>query len=72
MHSQKIGNPESIEKVASANFLLSVILPQVKECKDVCVPWLEVDGEGARALVATLIDVTSSRIVGPEHGHDPV
>ena len=69
---QKIRNPESIEEIASANFFLAVVLAEVKELKDIRVPWLEVDSEGTRTLVASLVDIASSGIIGTQHGHDTI
>ncbi len=69
---KKIGDPERVEEVSSTDFLLSVVLPQVKEVKHIGVPWFEVDGEGTRALVATLIDISGSRIVSSKHRNDTV
>jgi hypothetical protein len=69
---QKIWDPKGIEKIASASFFLSVVLPKVKELKDVSVPRLNVDSEGARTLIATLVYITSSCIVGSQHRYDSV
>ena len=34
----------------SAHLLLAVVLAEVKEFKDIGVPWLDIDGESARHL----------------------
>lgn len=69
---QKIIDPKSIEQIARTDFLLSVILAQVKEFEDICVPWLEVDGKCTRAFIASLVDITSSGIVCSQHWHNTV
>lgn len=69
---EEIGNPESEEQVASADLLFAVVLAQVKELKDICVPGLKVDGKGTRSLVATLIDVSGSVVEDTKHGGDTV
>src|SRR6266568_1126843 len=70
--AQKIGNPESIEKIASAGFFLSMVFSEVEEFKNVSVPWLDIDREGAGTLVATLVHITSRGVIGSQHGHDSV
>ena len=35
----------------------TVVLAEVEPLKDVCVPGLQVDGKGALALAATLVDI---------------
>jgi hypothetical protein len=69
---QKVGNPESVKEIASASFFFSVVLAEVEEFKDVRVPWLNVDGKRARTLIATLVHITSSSVVGSQHRHDSV
>src|SRR5690242_18678436 len=64
---EEIGNPQSVEEIASTNLFLTVVLPQVEETEDVGVPGLKVDGESTRALVATLVDVAGSVVVDTEH-----
>jgi hypothetical protein len=72
INSQEIADPQSIEEITSANFFLTVILAEVEELEDICVPWLKVNGERARALVATLVYVSRSRVVRAKHRHDTV
>jgi hypothetical protein len=69
---QKIGDPERIKEIASASFFLSVVLSEVEELKDIGVPWLNVDGDRARTLIATLVNITGSGVVGSQHRYDPV
>jgi hypothetical protein len=69
---EEIGDPKGVEEVASTNLLLAVVLTQVKEAEDVGVPWLEVDGKGTGALVATLVDIASSVVVNAEHGNETI
>ncbi len=71
-HAQKIGNPESVEKIASTSFFLSMVFTEVEEFEDVSVPWLDIHGSGARMLVATLVHITSGGVVGSQHRHDSV
>ena len=47
---EKIRNPESVEEVACALLVLARVLAQVEKVEHVCVPRLQVDGEGARTL----------------------
>lgn len=71
-HLQEIGNPQSVEKVTSADLFLTMVLTEVNELEHVRVPWLKIDGEGTGSLVASLVNVTSSCIVCTEHGHNTV
>lgn len=49
-----------------------MVLTKVKKVKDIRMPWLDIDGEGTRTLVAALVDITSSSVVSTEHGHDAI
>lgn len=49
-----------------------MVLTEIQIVEDVGVPWLKIDSECTRALVATLIDVTSCRVVRTEHRYDTV
>ena len=51
---EEIRDPESVEEVAGALLLLTVVLTQVEEIEDVAVPRLDVNGECAGTFVATL------------------
>jgi hypothetical protein len=68
---QKIWDPERIEKITSASFFFSVVLPKVEELKvkDVTVPRLNVVSERARTLICHLGHITNSDIVGSQHRH---
>ena len=72
MGLQEIRNPQSIEQVPGAGFLLAVILSQIDELEDVVMPGLDVDGECAWTLVPTLVDITGRRVIGTQHGDDPI
>ena len=39
-----------IEEISSADFLLAMVLPKVKELENVCMSWLKIDGECAGSL----------------------
>ena len=47
--------------------LLTVVLAEVKELKDICVPWLDVDGESLRALGRRI-----ERLHRMREGHDAI
>ena len=47
---EEIGDPESVEEIASSLFVFSGVLPAVQEIKHVRMPRLKVDGKGTRAL----------------------
>ena len=49
-----------------------MILPQVQEVEDIGMPGLDIDGEGTGTLVSTLVNISSSGIVGSEHWNDTV
>jgi hypothetical protein len=49
-----------------------MVLPQVKEGKDVRMPWLQVHGKGAGSLVATLVHISSRVVEHTEHGNKTV
>jgi hypothetical protein len=69
---EEVRNPQSVEEIASADFLFAVVLAQVEEAKDVSVPWLKVDSKGTWTLVATLVDIASSVVVYTEHRNETV
>jgi hypothetical protein len=69
---EKIRDPKGKEQVASANFLLTVVLSEIKELEDIRVPGLEVDGESTRSLVSTLVDIAGSVVEDTQHGNDTV
>lgn len=69
---EEIGDPKGEEQVTSTDLLLAMVLAQVEEFKNVGVPRFEVNREGSRALVASLIDVAGRVVVDSEHGNDTV
>mmetsp|Transcript_5523 Transcript_5523/g.7783 ORF Transcript_5523/g.7783 Transcript_5523/m.7783 type:complete len:590 (-) Transcript_5523:355-2124(-) len=71
LHEQ-VRDPQSVEQVPGAVGLVAVVLLQVQEVHDVCVPGLEVDGDGALPLAAALVHVSGGVIVHAQHGHDAV
>lgn len=42
---EKIRDPESIEEITSSLLFLAVVLFKLKKVKNVCVPWLKIDGK---------------------------
>src|SRR3954468_18308468 len=71
LHEQ-IGSPERVEEITSSDLLLSVVLAQIQEVKDISVPRLQVDGKGARTLIATLINITCGVIKHAKHRYEAV
>lgn len=69
---EKIRNPEGKEKITSADFLLAVVLSQIKELKDIGVPGFQVDGKSTRTLVATLVNISGGVVEDTQHGDDTV
>lgn len=67
--AQKIRDPEGIEEVASTSLFLAVVLSEINEVEYIVVPGFQVNCEGARTLVAPLVDVACSRIICTEHGY---
>ncbi|KAI6763085.1 hypothetical protein HG530_009065 [Fusarium avenaceum] len=57
---EKVRDPEGQEQVAGADLLLTVVLSEIKELKDISVPRLKVDSKSTRSLVTTLINVAGS------------
>ena len=51
---EEVRNPQRVEEIAGALFLLAVVFAQVEEVEDVAVPRLDVDGKRAGTFVATL------------------
>mmetsp|Transcript_20190 Transcript_20190/g.56240 ORF Transcript_20190/g.56240 Transcript_20190/m.56240 type:complete len:301 (+) Transcript_20190:1449-2351(+) len=70
-HEQVI-DPQAIEQVSGTGLFLAMVLAQVQPVKDVTVPGLQVDGESALALAATLVHIPCSVVEHPQHGHDAV
>lgn len=64
--------PEGVEEITSADLLLAVVLSKVEELKDVGVPRLDVDGECAWSLVATLVNVSRGVVEHAEHREDTI
>ena len=60
---EEVGRPQRVEEVARARLLLAVVFLEVEEGEDVCVPRLQVHGEGALPLAAALVDETRRVIV---------
>src|ERR1700761_1545510 len=58
--------------VTSSHRLLAVVLPQGDELEDIRVLGLEVDRDRARSLVATLVNISRSRVVYAEHRHNAI
>ena len=69
---QKIRNPKRIKEISSTGFLFTMVLPKVDKVKDVVMPRLKVDSKSAGSFVASLVNVTGSRVVCPKHGDDTV
>lgn len=49
-----------------------MVFPQVDELEDVGMPGLEVDSKGSWTLVATLVNISGSRVIGAEHRDDTI
>ena len=47
---EEVRNPQSVEQIAGSLFLLPCVLLAVQELENVCMPWLQVNGEGTRPL----------------------
>lgn len=71
-NSQEVRDPEGVEQISCTNLFLSVVLAQVDELEDIRMPWLKVDRKSARALVTTLVHITSGRIEYTEHRHNTI
>lgn len=71
LHKQ-IRNPKSVEEIAGTLHLVTMVLPQVQEGKDIGMPRLNVGSNTSLALSTSLIHVTCSVIEDTEHGHDSV
>mmetsp|Transcript_15041 Transcript_15041/g.28232 ORF Transcript_15041/g.28232 Transcript_15041/m.28232 type:complete len:201 (+) Transcript_15041:1285-1887(+) len=69
---EEVRDPKTVEKVAGTLLLFAMVLPQLEELKDVCMPGLQVHGEGALPLATALVDVARGLIEVPEHGDEAV
>jgi hypothetical protein len=69
---QEVRNPKSIEQIASPSFLLSMVLPEIKEFEDISVPCLNVDGKRPRTLVASLINITCGGVICTQHRYNTI
>jgi len=49
-----------------------MVFAGVEEFEVISVPWFDIDREGARTLIATLVHITSLGAVGSQHRHDCV
>ena len=71
LHEQ-VGHPQSIEEIACAHFLFSVIFLQVQEIENVCMPRFHVNGKASLALATPLVDIAGRIVENAQHGDDPV
>jgi len=69
---QKVGDPESVKQVTGTSLFFAVVLPEINEVEYIGMPGLNVNGECTRPLVASMVNITSSHIICPKLGHDPV
>mmetsp|Transcript_27903 Transcript_27903/g.64842 ORF Transcript_27903/g.64842 Transcript_27903/m.64842 type:complete len:299 (-) Transcript_27903:754-1650(-) len=69
---EEVRNPEAVEQVPGPLLLLAVVLAELQEVEDVCMPWLEVEREGAFALAAALVNVAGCLVEVAKHGHQAV
>ena len=69
---EEIRHPYSVEQVSGPVLLFAVILLQLEEIEDVCMPWLEVDGERAFSLASTLVNISGCLIENLEHRQQAV
>lgn len=49
-----------------------MVLAEVKELKDISMPWLQVDSKGTRTLVAALVDISGGVVEHTKHGYNSV
>ena len=70
--SQKIWDPKSIEQISGSCFFFTVVLPQVEELKYVGMPWFNINGKCARALVSSLVYISCGCVVRTEHGYNTI
>jgi hypothetical protein len=64
---EEVGNPQRIEKISRSDFLLAVVLSELKKVIDIHVPRLEVYSEGSLSFAATLVDKAGSVIEDFKH-----
>lgn len=69
---EEIRYPQSIEQVTGSVLLLAMVLPQLQELIDVCVPGLQVYSEGSLSLSTSLVNVSGCVIEHPQHGHKSI
>ena len=69
---QKIEDPEDIEDIACADLLFIVALAEVEQLEHVCMPWFEINGKCAKALVTTLVDTSRCRVERMKQRDDAV
>jgi hypothetical protein len=65
---EEIWYPESIEKITSSVFFLSVVLAELKIFIDIGMPGLKVDSESTSSLSTSLVNIASSVIEDLKHG----
>jgi hypothetical protein len=71
LHEQ-IRGPQSVEQITGSDFLLTVVLAEIQELKDIGVPRLKVNSKSARALVSSLVDVPGSVVEHAKHRNNTV
>lgn len=69
---EEIRDPQSVEQISCTVLFSTVVLSELQEINDVCMPRLQVDREGALALAATLVHVASRVVVHFKHGHQTI
>lgn len=58
--------------MTGTSLVFAMILPRVEEIEDARVPGLNVDSEGAGALVSVLVDIVGGSVAGTGHGDDGI
>mmetsp|Transcript_73024 Transcript_73024/g.201524 ORF Transcript_73024/g.201524 Transcript_73024/m.201524 type:complete len:261 (-) Transcript_73024:541-1323(-) len=69
---EQVRHPKAIEEVACTLLLFPVVLPQLDEIEDVCVPGLQVNGKRALALAAALMDKAGRLVEVAQQWHQPI
>ena len=69
---EEVGGPQAEEEVTRAAFVFTGVALEVEPVKNIGVPWLKVNGKGAFALTAALVDVGGRGVKVAQHGHEAV
>src|SRR5690348_9248867 len=69
---EQVAYPQGIEQVAGTQLFFTVVFAQVEKPFDIGMPGFKVNGKGAFAFAATLVNITGRIVKYAQHGNNTV